>query len=393
MKKQLTAISVPTLPEGDYPDPRLPGLSLRVGKKRKTWTLRYRVGEKWRRDTLGYYLGLNPPEGSDHMGLADAREAARNRLDRVEAGVPAEEKAAHPKQAGMTLEQLFDKYEKARMKKAGKGMKTLPEAMRAVRRILADYLKLPAKDFSKGDLRKVRDEVAKTAPQMSDRFMSYLGTIMKWAAQEDHIPMNFVPDTLRVGPGLVKRKRVLTPDEMRAIWAACPLMKSDEGKAYGRLVRFLLVIAQRISEAAALKHGDIIGGRWKQGEEDNKSGREHLLRLPQLALDQLGTGKADQFCFPGKNGKLGGFSKFKEELDELSGVQGWRHHDLRRTASTNMQELSIEPHIIDMVLNHAIKGVGGHYMHAKLTEAKGEALEKWAVDLAKILGGQTRNVV
>ncbi|NKF34516.1 site-specific integrase, partial [Pseudomonas sp. BGM005] len=78
---------------------------------------------------------------------------------------------------------------------------------------------------------------------------------------------------------------------------------------------------------------------------------EHLLKLPQLAIDQLGTGKPDQFCFPGKNGKLGGFSKFKKELDELSGVQGWRHHDLRRTASTNMQELGIEPHIIDMVLN------------------------------------------
>lgn len=402
MKITAAALNNDSLPEGRHQDHIVSGLLLIVGKKRRTWYVRYRgAGKKQETDLIGYFIP-NAPAGSDSMGLLDARTKAREILGRVEAGVPTtEEKPAHPKQGGMTVLQLLDEYERGRRakgvaaqtggnKKKMQGMKTLPEAIRTVRRNLKDYLNLPARDFSKADLKKVRDEIAARAPQMSDRFMSYMGTIMKWAAQEDHIPVNFVPDTLKVGPGLVKRERVLTPDEMCAIWNACPRMESAEGKAYGRLVRFLLISAQRISEGAALKHGDIIGGRWKQGEEDNKSGREHLLKLPQVALDQLGSGEADAFCFPGKKGKLGGFSKFKTELDELSGVQGWRNHDLRRTASTNMQELSIEPHIIDMVLNHAIKGVGGHYMHAKMTEAKGEALEKWAEALSKIIKDKQR---
>jgi hypothetical protein len=34
MKKKLTALAIPTLPEGDYPDAYCPGLLLRVGANR-----------------------------------------------------------------------------------------------------------------------------------------------------------------------------------------------------------------------------------------------------------------------------------------------------------------------------------------------------------------------
>ena len=53
-------------------------------------------------------------------------------------------------------------------------------------------------------------------------------------------------------------------------------------QAFGRMVRFLLVTAQRRDEAASLRHGDILGGVWRQ--TDNKSGRPHTIPLPDLAL-------------------------------------------------------------------------------------------------------------
>ncbi|MDX0139348.1 hypothetical protein CN128_24525 [Sinorhizobium meliloti] len=399
MKITAAALNNDSLPEGRHQDHIVPGLLIIIGKKRRTWYVRYRgAGGKQKTDLLGYFVPNAPPR-SDSLGLQEAREKARAVLERVEAGVPVvEAKPAHPKQGGMTLGELFDEYERMRTakataaqsgggKKALKGMKTLPEAMRTVRRNLKDYLKLPAHDFSKADLRKVRDEIAKRAPQMSDRFMSYLGTIMKWAAQEDHVETNFVSDTLKVGPGLVRRERVLTADEMRAIWAACRgPFESANGAAYGRLVRFLLVMAQRKTEGAKLRYGDILNGRWKQKEDSNKSGREHWLALPPLALEQLGNGEAHKLCFAGeKGGVIGNFSQLKAELDKLSGVSGWRHHDLRRTASTHLQEQGFAPHIIDAVLNHAIPGVGGHYMHGALNEAKSGALAAWAKELDDIL--------
>ncbi|RVP80662.1 DUF4102 domain-containing protein [Sinorhizobium meliloti] len=399
---KLTAASLNSAPEGDHTDHIIPGLTYRVGKKRRTWILRYRVGAKQHKPTIGHYVP-NAPDDSDSMGLGAAREKAREILGRIEAGVPVvEEKAFHPKEAGgLTLGGLLDEYEKMKKAKGGKGLKTLPEAMRTVRRCLADYINLPARQFSKADLKKARDKAAKGirkrkgkvgAPQMSDRFMSYLSPILNWAAKEDHIETNLVSVTHKIGPGTVKRKRVLTDDEIRAIWNATFKLEGREALAYGRLCRFLLVTAQRKMEAALLKHGDMIDGRWKQDEQDNKSARDHLLKLPQLALDQLGQGTADEYCFPGRlEGKpLSGFSRFKIALDEASGVRDWVHHDLRRTASTRMQELEIEPHIVDMVLNHAIKGVGGHYMHAQMNKAKTRALEIWAVELARVLKSKQR---
>ncbi|RVJ00930.1 DUF4102 domain-containing protein [Sinorhizobium medicae] len=390
---KLSAAALPSMPEGDHQDHVIPGLIFRVGKKRRTWTLRYRIGDKYSRDTLGYFIP-NAPAESESMGLAEARAKAREVLGRVEAGVPTvDEKTPHPKEGGgKTVGDVIDLYEEARKKRSGKGMKTLPEALRTIRRVLKDYLNLPAKQFSKADLRKARDKVAKDAPQMSDRFMSYFGTCWKWAAQEDHIDYNFVPDTLKVGPGLVKRERVLSPDELKAIWNACDgPFESSNGTAYGRMVRFLMVMAQRKMEAGKLRHGDLLGGRWKQSEKQNKSGREHWLALPPLAIDLVGGGKANELVFGGeKGGVIGNFSQLKAELDKLSGVKGWRHHDLRRTASTHLQEQGVPPHVIDAVLNHAIQGVGGHYMHGALNNAKSEALAAWAAELQVILGKDAR---
>ncbi|MDK1376143.1 MULTISPECIES: integrase family protein [unclassified Sinorhizobium] len=396
--KKLNAAALDTLPEGVHKDHIVPGLSLRVGKKRRTWTLRYvGAGGKQETDTIGHYVP-NAPEGSTSMGLGTAREKAREILNRVEAGVPVtDETPPHPKQGGITFEDALDKYEKMRRKKGGRGLKTLDEALRTIRRNFADYLKLPLRDLTKADVRKVRDKVAKNAPQMSDRMLAYLSTPMDWFAKEDMISVNFIPAITRAGPGLVKRKHVLDDAELLAIWNACLKMESAEGKAYGRLVRFLMVVPARISEAAAIKHGTIIDGRWRQTEEDNKSAREHLLKLPQLALDQLGTGKAGEFAFPGKKGELGGISKFKVELDELCGVTGWRHHDLRRTITTTLQDMTdaddmplFHRDVISACMNHAIEGADGHYLHGTMAKAKAKALAVWADKLDGILKAKAK---
>ncbi|MEI2301029.1 tyrosine-type recombinase/integrase [Ensifer sp. MJa1] len=399
---KLSAAALNTLPPGDHTDHVVPGLTLTVGARRRTWSLRYRAGGKQHKPVLGHYIP-NAPEDSESMGLLAAREKAREILSRVEAGIPApQEKPVHPKDA-MTLGVLINKYEEMRRAKGGRGIKSLDEALRTVRRCCADYIDLPARAFSKADLKKCRDKAAKgirrkNTLQMADRFMSYLSPILDWAAKEDHIELNLVTVTHKVGPGTVKRKRILTNDEMRAIWFATYKLEGDEAQAYGRLCRFLLVVAQRKMECAVLRHGVIIDGRWKQTEDDNKSSREHLLRLPSLAVEQLGTGKANDLCFPGKiDGKpLAGFSKFKGELDGLSGVTGWRHHDLRRTATTRMQEMAddegnplINRDTITAILNHALQGADSHYLHATLNKAKSRALELWADELKKILGKST----
>ena len=259
--------------------------------------------------------------------------------------------------------------------------------MASLRRNLKPWLSQPAAQFSKADLRAARDGADKNSGMIAaNRFLAYLGPLMKWAAQEDLIPTNFVGDIRRAPES--KRTRKLTDVEIVAIWRACDAIGTREAaKNYGRLVRFLLVCAQRRDEAASLRHGDILDGTWRQA--DNKSSRPHSLKLPPLALTLVGQGTANEFVFAGRSGKISGYSKLKEALDEASGVTGWVLHDLRRSAASRMQGLGVPNHCIGAVLNHSLPGVAGVYLQSEMEGQKAEALQVWATALAKIVRPMT----
>ncbi len=97
------------------------------------------------------------------MGLAEARDEARRRIGRIDAGAPSAEKAPHPKKGGKSVADVIDAYEAMRRIK-GERVKTLDNGMRTIRNGLADYLNVPAAQFTKADLRACRDKIAARAP-------------------------------------------------------------------------------------------------------------------------------------------------------------------------------------------------------------------------------------
>ena len=149
MKKRLSALAVPKLGAGEYWDVLIPGLCLRVGARRRTWTMRHRIGDRHRRDVLGYFPA---------MSLAEARTAASRLIERFEGGAAPPPPPVHPRSA-LTLGALIDRYEVLR-RKEGHRIKYLDGSMKALRRGLANYLNLPAAQFSKADLRAARDAIA-----------------------------------------------------------------------------------------------------------------------------------------------------------------------------------------------------------------------------------------
>ena len=155
---------------------------------------------------------------------------------------------------------------------------------------------------------------------------------------------------------------------------------------YGRLVKFLLLTAQRLDEAASLKFGDIINGTWRQ--VTNKSDRPHSLPLPPLVLGHVGRGGARDLVFPADSGgKIAAFSRWKGRLDRASGVSDWVIHDCRRSAASHMQDLGIRNDIVSAVLNHALPGVTAVYLRAELEKQKAEALLTWATAVERMVGG------
>ena len=206
-------------------------------------------------------------------------------------------------------------------------------------------------------LRNIRNELVEAGTlATANRMLAAIGPVLRWAAEEDLIDANFTPAIRRTKE--VKRERVLTKPEIKAIWKACGNVGEHEvAQNYGRLVRFLLLTAQRRDEVASLKFGHILNGTWRQVE--NKASRPHALPLPPLALSLVGKGGARDYVFGGRSGgKIGAFSKLKRLLDTASGVADWRLHDLRRTAASGMQDCHVRNDIVQAVLNHSLPGVG-----------------------------------
>ena len=82
------------------------------------------------------------------------------------------------------------------------------------------------------------------------------------------------------------------------------------------------------------------------------------------------------------------FSRAKRRLDQLSGVTGWRLHDLRRTCVSGMARLGIAPHVADKILNHqsgTISGVAAVYQRHEFLAERQEALERWGAHVARIV--------
>jgi integrase len=83
------------------------------------------------------------------------------------------------------------------------------------------------------------------------------------------------------------------------------------------------------------------------------------------------------------------FSAYKQRLDELSGVNAWRLHDLRRTCVSGMARLGVAPHVADKVLNHqsgSISGVAAVYQRHDFLAERREALELWGAHVGNLVG-------
>jgi integrase len=135
--------------------------------------------------------------------------------------------------------------------------------------------------------------------------------------------------------------------------------------------------------------------------ERTKNGKPHDIPLSATALDILKNRPrlAGRDCVFGANG-FAGWSNCKRELDARIAAKGailpWRLHDLRRTVSTRMHDqLGIQPHIVEAVLNHVSGhkgGVAGVYNRALYAKEKAIALAMWGEHLAAIVAGTQSKV-
>jgi integrase len=368
--------NIGSLKPGTHFDTTTTGLVLRVGKKRRSWQLRARVNGTLYQERLGLYPAI---------GLADVREVVREKIRRLERGLPAALPAERTRQENgeLTLGGLIDRYEQYRRTK-GVRIKNLYEQLRHLRKSLDPWLDKPATEITKADIREARDLIAERgALGASNKALAYLQPVFKWASQEDLIPFNFVPDVVRLGAPQT-RERFLADDEIGLFWQATQGANTRSMAAYCRLLRFLLLTGQRLGEASGMDWQDVTGDTWHQA--DNKAGRPHNVPLSPLALACMNGRHDSGLVFAGQSGRMSGWGKLKLRLDVRCEIEKpWQTHDLRRSCASGLQRLGVDRETISAVLNHSIAGVTGVYMRDRLEPQKREALHVWADHVAEVV--------
>jgi integrase len=141
---------------------------------------------------------------------------------------------------------------------------------------------------------------------------------------------------------------------------------------------------------------DLDGRVWHLPGNRTKNSRPHDVHLSDLTLSSIqalprfvpSPGRPDfMFSITG-NTPVNGFAYAKANLDQSMPTTDWRLHDLRRTVTTGMARLKIEPHIADKVLNHqsgTISGVAAVYNRFAYLDERRDALDRWGRFLAGLV--------
>jgi integrase len=311
-------------------------------------------------------------------------------------GDPAQEKADARIQAGQTFAKIVDDY------LAFREREWRPTSMRTSRLYLLHHAKpLHALELGKITRALIATELNRIERESgavsANRFRATVSSFFNWAAREGLIDTN--PAAFTNKRAETPRDRVLTDDEIRAIWAALP--PGD----FGDIVRLLLFSGQRRSEIAELtwQEIDFERGLIVLPASRTKNKREHIVPMsgPVRAILDARTHIYGRDLVFGVRG-IGrfGFGKYKRRLDQvLAGAvtKKWIVHDLRRTVATGMADrLGIQPHIVEAILNHQSGhkgGVAGVYNRATYAAEKKQALERWADYVSALVEGRDVNVV
>jgi integrase len=197
----------------------------------------------------------------------------------------------------------------------------------------------------------------------------------------------------RTKPKERARQRILTDDELRAVWGAA---EASTG-LFGPFVQFLLLTAARRTEASAMARSELSGGVWTLPPARYKTGLELMIPLSPpavAALERLPIVGKGKFVFSSDGERpFSGYSKAKAKFDKACGATGWTLHDLRRTARSLMSRAGVSADIAERCLGHVISGVRGIYDRYAYFDEKKHAFESFAALVERIVRPPADNVV
>lgn len=409
-------------------DTALPRFGVRVTSAgARIYLVQYRAkgepgsGSKTRRITIGQHDG-------ELWNTTKARAAARKLLAPVDLGQDpfADREADRAAKAGAATfaaeaealklreaeERTRDSFEAVADRFVDRSLKDTRSGQETARLIrhgpVAAWRGKHISEVRRADVADLIDQIRMRSPATARLTYAALRGLFGWCIERDLIAASPC-DRLKAPPRPEARDRVLSDDELRAIWKA----SDGLGYPFGPIVQLLMLTGQRRGEVAGMAWTelDLEASTWRMPKERTKNGRAHEIDLSVEALAVIkAVPRAGALLFPARTaptrtgeaagskpsdpGAVRGFSATKRRLDALAASEGarepWRLHDLRRTAATGMAAMNFGPHVIERVLNHvsgAQGGLVGVYQRHDYRAERKAALVAWGARVATVIKG------
>jgi integrase len=398
----------------DVMDSVVAGLGIRVSDNRKTFILiaRFPGSNNPTRRTLGEY---------DVLSLEEAREKAREWRKLIKKGIdPAAEKQRKRENSFRAAAEQFISYVQRQK------LRTAPVMEQRLRRtFIEQWGGRPITEITADDVKRViRKSVEEGAKYQAFHHFALIRRLFNWAIGTDDYGIQFNPcDRLNSGDLIGERHardRILSDDELRALWRATERL----GYPYGPLYRLLTLTGLRIGEACGAHWSEfdikrrewtIPATRMKKVKGGAKAFMVPLTDKIIEVLNALPRFHSGEFLFSHSHGKRplkpNQFSDVKERLDaimlkELEQIAvesekdanrvtlpAFVNHDIRRTVRTHLSALRIGEEVREAVLAHVRPGIKGVYDQHQYFDEKREALTLWNARLRSIVEQTPANVV
>ena len=256
-----------------------------------------------------------------------------------------------------------------------KGLLTADRSQAYINAVCARWAERPLGTLCYPEIEDLLAEYRRKRPYGANRIHTHLKQMFRWAVRTKRIaasPMSEMPPPWL---GAKPRQRDWFAGEkadafVKKLWQCA----TDLGGDRERFIKLVMLLGKRRGAIETMRW-DHINSTWHWSPTcGNKWKRCHAVPLPKLAQRVLSPRGDKGRVIEPFNPDI-----FRKQVARLIGDPTFFWHGCRHLVETKLGELKVPPHIRDMVLDHApARGAGADYDHGDYKEEVGEALERWA---------------
>ncbi|MGV2947246.1 tyrosine-type recombinase/integrase [Acinetobacter sp. AGC35] len=352
----------------------------------KSWHYRYSLAGKQERLVIGRYPDLS---------LKDARQIRDESASLVAKGISPKQDKAKPK--GILFKDYGERYLKEVIKKDRKDPYNMVLCLS--NDIYPMMGHIPLDQISIEDIRRTiwrkkeqgYDAAANQVRGLLKRMFDYAMTL----GLVPYNPVLAIPS--RHVHKAKPRDRYLSTNEIRTYYTTLLNSRIYRPRKLGLLLSLLTLVRKSELLRAKWEHIDFDGRVWfiPETKADSVTGhsREMVVYMSDQVVEIFKELKAiagnEPFVFVGRKSGThishNAFNTAQKTALALTDLPPFTVHDLRRTASTHLNEQGFNSDAIETCLNHMAKGVRGIYNKAKYKKERTEMMQKWSNHIFSVI--------